>query len=64
MRVNSLICSQLAIFVSFLDIEVHVLIHLGDEIELVVVITKWTFCVGRFMFILKRIVYQISQPNR
>ena len=42
--------------ISFFDIQVHVLIHLIDEMELArIVSTKWMFWVERFMCILKSI---------
>ncbi|MCO5585811.1 hypothetical protein L7F22_039744 [Adiantum nelumboides] len=44
---------------SFFDIQVHVLIHLVDEIEISgVVSTRWMFWVERFMGVLKGLVRQ------
>ncbi|MCO5604830.1 hypothetical protein L7F22_059004 [Adiantum nelumboides] len=49
---------------SFFDIQVHVLIHLVDEIEIVGVIsTRSIFWVERFIGVLKRLVRQRAQPE-
>ncbi|MCO5594313.1 hypothetical protein L7F22_048342 [Adiantum nelumboides] len=49
---------------SFFDIQVHVLIHLVDEIEIAgVVSTRWMFWVERFMGVLKGLVRQRAQPE-
>ncbi|MCO5614259.1 hypothetical protein L7F22_068539 [Adiantum nelumboides] len=49
---------------SFFDIQVHILIHLVDEIETAgVVTTCWIFWVERFMGVLKGLVRQRAQPE-
>ncbi|MCO5595470.1 hypothetical protein L7F22_049513 [Adiantum nelumboides] len=49
---------------SFFDIQVHVLIHLVDEIEIAgVVSTRWTFWIERFMGVLKGLVRQRARPE-
>ncbi len=49
---------------SFFDIQVHVLIHLVDEIEIAgVVSTRWMFWVERFMGVLKGLVRQRARPE-
>ncbi|MCO5604795.1 hypothetical protein L7F22_058967 [Adiantum nelumboides] len=49
---------------SFFDIQVHVLIHLVDEIEIAGVIsTRWMFWVERFMGVLKGLVRQRARPE-
>ena len=50
--------------ISFFDIQVHLLIHLVDEIELAgVVSTRWMFWVERFMCVLKKFVRQRARPE-
>lgn len=49
---------------SFFDIQVHVLIHLVEEIELAgVVSTRWMFWVERYMGVLKGFVRQRARPE-
>ena len=49
---------------SFFDIQVHLLIHLVDEIEIAgVVSTRWMFWVERFMGVLKGLVRQRARPE-
>lgn len=49
---------------SFFDIQVHVLIHLIEEIELAgVVSTRWMFWVERYMGVLKGFVHQRARPE-
>ncbi|MCO5587908.1 hypothetical protein L7F22_041860 [Adiantum nelumboides] len=49
---------------SFFDIQVHILIHLVDEIEIAgVVSTRWMFWVERFMGFLKGLVRQRARPE-
>ncbi|MCO5604827.1 hypothetical protein L7F22_059000 [Adiantum nelumboides] len=49
---------------SFFDIQVHVLIHLVDEIEIAgVVTTRSMFWVDRFMGVLKGLVRQRARPE-
>ncbi len=50
--------------ISFFDIQVHLLIHLVEEIEIVgVVNTRWMFWVERFMCVLKGFVRQRARPE-
>mgnify|MGYP000025790750 CR=1 FL=1 len=50
--------------ISFFDIQVHLLVHLVEEIELAgVVNTRWMFWVERFMCVLKRFVRQRARPE-
>ena len=61
-EVIELVCLELPI--SFFDIQVHLLIHLVDEIELAgVVSTRWMFWVERFMCVLKKFVRQRARPE-
>ncbi|MCO5596662.1 hypothetical protein L7F22_050730 [Adiantum nelumboides] len=49
---------------SFFDIQVHVLIHLVDEIKIAgVVRTRWMFWVERFLGVLKGLVRQRARPE-
>ena len=49
---------------SFFDIQVHLLIHLVDEIELAgVVSARWMFWAERFMGVLKGYVRQKARPE-
>ena len=49
---------------SFFDIQVHVFIHLVDEIEIAgVVSSRWMFWVERFMGVLKSLVWQKARPE-
>ena len=50
--------------ISFFDIQVHLLVHLVEEIELAgVVNTRWMFWVERFIYVLKRFVRQRARPE-
>ena len=66
-RLESLeiICSIEELFpTSILDIQVHLLIHLVDEVELVgTVHTRWMFFLERFMKVLKGYVRQKARPE-
>jgi len=47
---------------SFFDIQVHLLVHLVDEVKLVgVVSSRWMFFVERYMKTLKDFVHQRAQ---
>ena len=46
---------------SFFDIQVHLLIHLVDEIE-IAVSTQWIFWAERFMGVLKGYVHKKARP--
>ena len=49
---------------SFMDLQVHLFIHLVDEIELAgVVSTRWMFFFERYMKTLKRCVQQKAHPE-
>ncbi|MCO5607771.1 hypothetical protein L7F22_061972 [Adiantum nelumboides] len=49
---------------SFFDIQVYVLIHLVDKIEIAgVVSTRWMFWVEMFMGVLKGLIRQRAQPE-
>ena len=49
---------------SFFDIQVHLLVHLVDEIKVVgVVSSRWMFFVERYMKTLKDFVHQRAQPK-
>ena len=48
---------------SFFDIQVHLLVHLVDEVKIVgVVSSRWMFFVERYMKTLKDFVRQRAQP--
>ena len=49
---------------SFMDLQVHLLIHLEDEVELVGVVSfHWMFFLERYMKKLKGFVRQREKPN-
>ena len=49
---------------SFMDLQVHLLIHLVDEVELVEVVScRWMFFLERYMKKLKGFVRQREKPE-
>ena len=49
---------------SFMDLQVHLLIHLVDEVELVGVVScRWMFFLERYMKKLKGFVQQRAKPG-
>ena len=49
---------------SFMDLQVHIIIHLVDEVELVVVVScHWMFFLERYMKKLKCFVRQREKPE-
>jgi len=49
---------------SFMDLQVHLLIHLVDDIEIAgIVSTRWMFFFERYMKTLKRYVRQKARPE-
>ena len=62
---SEIVCSIEEIFpTSILDIQVHLLIHMVDEVELAgTVHTRWMFYLERFMKVLKGYVRQEAHPE-
>ena len=49
---------------SFMNLKVHLLIHLPDEVELVGMVScHWMFFLERYMKILKGLVRQMTKPE-